>query len=54
MTTTEQKMIIWGNTLKGAEVYPLTRCDEQMVQDKFEEYLHSVMHRDGEVSDYAY
>ena len=48
MLKSEYKMIIWGNTLKGAKVYPLDRCDEEYVQQKFEEYLHSVMHRPGQ------
>ena len=46
--THETLMIIWGNTLKGAEVYPLTRTEENTVQDKFEHHLHQVMHRDGQ------
>ena len=50
MTKTEFKMVVWGNTLKGAKVYPLTRSDETYVEQKFEEYLHSVMHRAGEVN----
>lgn len=49
MKTSEHKMIIWGNTVKGSKVYPLTRTDESYVQRKFEEHLHTVMHRGGEV-----
>ena len=52
--TTEEKMIIWGNTCKGAEVYPSTRTDEQLVKDNFTKYLHEVMHNDGEVIDDQY
>ena len=48
MPKSEYKMIVWGNTLKGAEVYPLDRSDEAYVQQKFEEHLHSVMHRPNE------
>ena len=48
MNTSEYKMIIWGNTLKGTKVYPLDRSDEEYVQQKFEEHLHSVMHRPGQ------
>ena len=48
MNTSEYKMIIWGNTVKGAKVYPLTRTDEEYVQQKFEQHLHTVMHRAGE------
>ena len=51
MNTSEYKMIVWGNTVKGAKVYPLTRTDENYVQQKFEEHLHSVMHRAGERQD---
>ena len=48
MLNSEYKMIIWGNTLKGAKVYTLDRSDEEYVQQKFEEHLHSVMHRPNE------
>ena len=51
MNTSEYKMIVWGNTVKGAKVYPLTRTDEEYVQQKFEEHLHTVMHRAGERQD---
>lgn len=47
----EYKMLVWGNTLKGAEVYPLDRSDAAHVQQKFEQHLHTVMHRAGEVID---
>ena len=48
MPKSEYKMHIWSNTLKGAEVYPLGRSDEEYIQQKFEEHLHSVMHRPGQ------
>lgn len=51
MKTSEFKMLVWGNTVKGAKVYPLTRTDENYVQQKFEEHLHNVMHRAGEQND---
>ena len=44
----ELKMIIWGNTAKGAKVYPLTRTDDEFVNAKFEQHLHSIMHRPGQ------
>ena len=47
-------MVVWGNTVKGAKVYPLTRTDETFVQEKFEEHLHSVMHRAGEQQDWDF
>jgi len=45
------KMIVWGNTAKGAKVYKLDRSDDAYVQQKFEEHLHTVMHRAGEIND---
>jgi len=48
MPKSEYKMHIWSNTLKGAKVYPLGRSDEEYIQQKFEEHLHSVMHRPGQ------
>jgi hypothetical protein len=46
----DYKMIIWGNTAKGAKVYPLTRTDEELVNAKFEYHLNKVMHRPGELN----
>ncbi len=46
----EHKMIIWGKTLQGAEVYPLTRSDEETVNAKFSYYLNKTMHRRGEIN----
>ena len=46
--TSQAALILWGKTLKGAEVYPLTRTEENLAQDYFEHYLHQVMHRDGQ------
>ena len=50
MPISEFKMMVWGDAVKGAKVYPLTRTDEEYVQQKFEEHLHSVMHRAGEMN----
>ena len=48
MNSTEYNMILWGVTLKGAKDYPLTRTEEQLIQERFEEHLHKVMHRPSE------
>lgn len=50
MQTQDYKMIIWGNTAKGAKVYPLTRTDEELVNAKFEYHLNKVMHRPSELN----
>ena len=50
MQTQDYKMIIWGNTAKGAKVYPLSRTDEELVNAKFEYHLNKVMHRPGELN----
>ena len=47
----DYKMLIWGDTLKATEVYSLGRTDDAYVQQKFEQHLHTVMHRAGEVID---
>ena len=53
MTKTEYRAVIWGNTVKALREYPhqFTRTEETMVQDKFEDNLHAIMHRAGEVND---
>ena len=50
MQQSEFKMLVWGNTVKAVEEYPqqFTRTECTMVQEKFEQHLHSVMHRAGE------
>ena len=53
METAQWKMMVWGGTVKGMKVYPLTRSDANHVQRKFEEHLHTVMHRPNEVRDWG-
>ena len=48
--TEMEKLIIWGTTMKSEDEYPLDRTEHNMVQSKFTEYLHKVMHRPGEVN----
>ena len=53
MTKTEYRAVIWGNTVKALREYPhqFTRTEEEMVQNKFEDNLHAIMHRAGEQQD---
>ena len=39
----------WQRLLNTMKVYPMDRTDETIIQEKFEEELHKVMHRAGEV-----
>ena len=48
MTKAEYKLQLWGNTLKGADIYPLGRTDEYSVYEHYRKSLHAVMHRAGE------
>ena len=52
MTKTEYNAVIWGNTVKAVEEYPnqFTRTEHIHVQNKFEDNLHAIMHRAGEVN----
>lgn len=52
MTKTEYRAVIWGNTVKAVEEYPeqFTRTECTMVQNMFEDKLHAIMHRPGEVN----
>ena len=53
MTKTEYRAVIWGNTVKALNEYPhqFTRTEHTHVQNKFEDNLHVLMHRAGEVND---
>ena len=52
MTKQEYRAAIWGNTVKAVEEYPeqFTRSEHSYVQRKFEDNLHAIMHRAGEVN----
>ena len=53
MTKNEYRAVIWGNTVKALREYPhqFTRTEHTHVQNKFEDNLHAIMHRAGEVND---
>ena len=56
MTKTEYKLQVWANTLEAVREYPdqFSRTEAIMVQNKYEDNLHAVMHRAGEQQDWEF
>ena len=47
-----KKAVIWSDTIKGAEMYPLGRSEQNICFRKHSEYLHTIMHRPGQTNDW--
>ena len=51
MTENESKLALWSETMKADE---FNRTEETIVQQEFERYLHSIMHRPNQLNDHDF
>ena len=51
MTDSEAKLTLWSETIKADD---FNRTEETIVQQQFERYLHSIMHRPNQQNDHEF